>query len=183
MDQKSKKIFNFLKDKKVGVFCDDANLYQSYLKYNWRIDFKKFQNFLENHCNLQFINYYIAIPAKNDASYAGTQKFLKKIKAYVNIKEKKLKYTPVAGKIIKKGDVDIEIALDVIRAIDSLDIVILVSGDSDFHELKNYIIKDKKKNIIFWAFEKNMAWELKYCWHLYLDNFKNKILKRFKSRK
>ena len=130
---------------------------------------------LENYCDLQFINYYIIVPDKSDVVFYGTQRFLEKIKPYVILKEKKLKYTPIGGKFIKKGDVDVEITLDVVRAIDSLDVVIIVSGDSDLLELKNYVTKDKKKNIIFWAFEKNMAWELKYCWHLYLDDYKKEI--------
>ncbi|MDP3990730.1 MAG: hypothetical protein Q8P63_00250 [Candidatus Nealsonbacteria bacterium] len=57
------------------------------------------------------------------------------------------------------------------------------SGDSDLLELKNYVLNDKRKNIIFWAFEKNMAWELKYCWHLYLDDFKDEILRKFEFKK
>ncbi|MBU3964324.1 NYN domain-containing protein [Patescibacteria group bacterium] len=172
---KINKLLENLKNKKVGVFCDDSNLYHSYIKYRWRIDIKRFREFLEAHCDLQFINYYIAVPDKSDAVYFGTQKFLKNIKPYVTVKEKRLKYTPMAGKFMKKGDVDVEIVLGVVREIDDLDIVIIVSGDSDFYELKNYIVKDKGKNIIFWAFEKNMAWELKYCWHLYLDDYKKEI--------
>jgi len=175
IDQKTEKLLNLLKNKKVGVFCDDSNLYHSYLKYGWRVNFEKFRKFLESHCDLRFINYYIAVPDKSDVTFSGTQKFLEKIKPYVTLKEKKLKYTPVAGKFVKKADVDVEITLDVVRTIENLDVVIIVSGDSDLLELKNYVTKDKKKNIIFWAFEKNMAWELKYCWHLYLDDYKKEI--------
>lgn len=175
IDQKTERLLSFLKNKKVGVFCDDSNLYHSYLKYGWRLDFSKFRKFLENYCNLQFINYYIAIPDKSDVTFSGTKKFLEKIKSHVAVKEKKLKYTPVSGKFVKKADVDVEITLDAVRTIDNLDVVIIVSGDSDLLELKNYVTKDKKKNIIFLAFEKNMAWELKYCWHLYLDDYKKEI--------
>ncbi|MDI6603354.1 MAG: NYN domain-containing protein [Patescibacteria group bacterium] len=175
MGTKIKKLLEFLKSKKVGVFCDDSNLYKSYQKYGWRVDFSKFKKLLENHCDLQFINYYIAIPNKSDAVFDGTKRFLEKIRPYVTVKEKKLKYTPVAGKFMKKADVDVEIVLDVMRYIDALDVVIILSGDSDLLELKNYVVKEKGKNIIFCAFEKNMAWELKYCWHLYLDDFKKEI--------
>ena len=79
MDIKIEKLLQNLKSKKVGVFCDDSNLYHSYQKYGWRVDFEKFNRFLEGYCNLQFINYYIAIPDKSDAVYFGTQKFLEKI--------------------------------------------------------------------------------------------------------
>ena len=29
--------------------------------------------------------------------------------------------------------------------------------------------------IVFMSYENNMAWELKYCWHLYLDKIKELI--------
>lgn len=175
MDFKTQKLLESLKSKKVGVFCDDSNLYHAYQKYGWRIDLRRFREFLEEHCELQFINYYLAIPDKSDVAYLGTKKFLGNINPYVTVKTKVLKYTPVAGKFVKKADVDVEIVLDVVRTVDSLDEVIVVSGDSDFMELKNYVVRDKKKDILFWAYEKNMAWELKYCWHLYLDDYKEEI--------
>lgn len=175
MNPRAEKLLQNLKSKRVGVFCDDSNLYHAYTKYGWRVDFSKFKKILRKYCNLQFINYYIAIPDKSDNVSAGTQRFLEKIKSCVTIKEKRLKYTPVAGKFVKKADVDVEIALDVVRTINDLDIFIILSGDSDLLELKNYVVKDRGKNIIFWAYEKNMAWELKYCWHLYLDDFKEEI--------
>lgn len=37
MDQKTEKILQSLKGKKVGVFCDDSNLYHSYKKNGWRL--------------------------------------------------------------------------------------------------------------------------------------------------
>jgi uncharacterized LabA/DUF88 family protein len=176
MRGESRKLLKKIKDKKVGIFCDDSNLYHSYDKQNWRIDFRKFKRFIKGICKLEFINYYIAIPAKNDVSYLGTQRFLKKIQPYVSVKDKKLKYISAGEKIIKKGDVDVEIVLDVIRNIEKIDVFIILSGDSDLLELKNYIFKEKKKKIIFWAFEKHMAWELKkYCWHLYLNDYKKEI--------
>lgn len=183
MDSKTEKVLQNLKDKKVGVFCDDSNLYHSYLKYEWRVDFEKFKKFLENCCNLKFIHYHIAIPNKSDFVRRGTENFLNRIQPHVTVKKKELKYTPVGGKFVKKGDTDVEIVLDVVRTIDDLDVAIIVSGDSDFYALKDYVIRDKNKNIIFWAFEKNMAWELKYCWHLYLDDYKEEFLKKFNVTK
>ena len=69
-----------------------------------------------------------------------------------------------------------EIALDVVRNIDKLDIIIVISGDSDFLELKNYVVYDKRKNIIFVSYEENMAWELRKCWHFYLNGIKDEIV-------
>lgn len=175
MDKKTEKLLQRLKNKKVGVFCDDSNLYHAYQKYGWRMDFSKFRRLLEKYCDLQFINYYIAIPNKSDMAFFGTQRFLKRIRPYVTVKEKQLKYTPVAGKFVKKGDVDVEICLDVVRTIDNLDVAIVVSGDSDLLALKNYVVGDKGKSILFAGYKENMAWELRLCWHLYLDRMKEEI--------
>ena len=175
MDEKTEKVLQSLKNKKVGVFCDDANLYHAYQKYGWRVDFEKFKEFISRYCNLQFINYYLVIPAKNDIVYHGTQRFLKKVEPFLTIKKKELKYTPVGGKVMKKGNMDVEITLDAVRTVDDLDVVIIASGDSDFLELKNYVVYDKKKNILFIGYEENMAWELRQCWHLYLNRIREEI--------
>jgi len=174
MDKKTQKLLESFKGKKVGIFCDDSNLYHSYKKYGWRIDFKKFRQLMEKSCDLQFINYYIAIPRKSDDDYKKVQNFIKKIADVVVLKKKKLKYIP-AKVVIRKGDVDVEIVLDVVRVIDDLDAVIILSGDSDFLELKNYIVYDKGKKIVFFGYEENMAWELRQCWHLYLNRVKDII--------
>jgi uncharacterized LabA/DUF88 family protein len=175
MDIKIEKLLQSLKGKRVGVFVDDSNLYHSYKKYGWRIDFGKLRNLLERYCDLQFINYHIAIPAKSDDVFRGTEIFLQKISPFVILKKKLLKYTPVAGKFMKKADTDVEITLDVVRNIDNLDVVIIVSGDSDFLELKNYVVRDKNKNILFVGYEENMAWELRQCWHLYVNRIKDEV--------
>ena len=175
MDIKIEKLLESLKDKKVGVFVDDSNLYHAYQKYGWRIDFGKLRTLLERYCDLKFINYHIAIPAKSDDAFHGTEIFLQKISPFVAFKKKLLKYTPIAGKFMKKADVDIEITLDMVRNIDNLDVVVIISGDSDFLELKNYVVKDKGKQILFVGYKENMAWELRLCWHLYLNLIKDEV--------
>lgn len=117
----------------------------------------------------------MAIPAKNDNAFYDTQRFLDKIKPFVNIKSKELKYIAVGGQLLKKGNMDIEIVLDVIRVIDNIDVVVVLSGDSDFLELKNHIVKDKRKTIVFFGYEKNMGWELRQCKHIYLEKIKDEI--------
>lgn len=171
----AKNLLEKLKNKKVGVFYDGANLYHASQKYEWQIDLKKFREFISRYCDLQFVNYYLVIPAKNDIVYHSTQRFLNKINSFLTIKKKELKYTPVGGLVEKKGNMDVEIVLDIVRTIDNLDVIIVVSGDSDFLELKNYVIKEKMKNILFMGYKENMAWELRLCWHLYINRIRNEV--------
>jgi len=179
-DQKQKfkieKILGKIKGKKVGVFCDGANLFYGRQKYGWQVDFEKFKKFLGKYCNLQFVNYYLAVPAKNDNAFYGTERFLEKIKPFVDVKNKELKYILVGGQLLKKGNMDIEIVLDVVRKADNLDVVIVMSGDSDFLGLKNYVVLEKNKGIIFFSYEKNMGWELRQCKHVYLEEIKDEII-------
>ena len=175
IEAKIKEILKSTEGKKLGVFCDGANLFYGKQKYGWQVDFEKFKKFIGQYCDLQFVNYYLAIPAKNDNAFNGTQRFLDKIKSFVNIKSKELKYIAVGGQLLKKGNMDIEIVLDTVRTIDKLDMAIVMSGDSDFLELKNYIVRDKKKKIIFLGYEKNMGWELRQCKHIYLEKIKDDI--------
>ena len=175
MNLATEKILQNLKGKKTGVFVDDSNLYHAYRKYGWRVDFGRFKNFLSQYCLLQFINYYIAIPDKEDAALSDTSKFLDKIKSFIVLRTKPLKYTTIGDKLLKKADVDVEIVIDVIRMIDQLDVIVILSGDSDFLELKNYVTRDKNKKILFVGYEENMAWELRQCWHLYLNRIKQEV--------
>lgn len=175
MNKSTEQILRKLENKKIGVFVDDSNLYHAYQKYGWRVDIGKFHKLLISHSSLEFINYYVAIPDEKDINFKNTKKFLNKIKPFVFLRSKPLKYTSNDGKILKKADFDVEITLDVVRFIDKLDVVIIASGDSDFLELKNYIVADKKKSVMFIGYEENMAWELRQCWHLYLNRIKNEV--------
>ena len=182
MDEKTEKILKSLNSKKVGVFCDDSNLYYSYKKCGWRVDFKKFKELLEKYCKLEFINYYVAIPNKADADYENVQNFINNISSFVRLKEKPLKYIYFGGHCVRKGDVDVNIVLDVVRIIEKVDVIIILSGDSDFLELKNYVVHDKNKKIIFFGYEENMAWELRQCWHVYVNRIRNKVELNIKDK-
>ena len=172
MQSELEKLLKGFRNKRIGIFVDDSNIYHAYQKYKWRMDFNKLKSFLNEYGKVCFINYYVAIPGENDANYSGTITFLNKIDNTVNIKRKKLKYILINGGVHKKGDVDIEIALDVVRNIDILDVIIIVTGDSDYLELKKYVVNEKGKEIIFMGYEENMAWELRKCKHIYINRIK-----------
>lgn len=176
LDKATAKVLIQLSKKKIGLFIDDSNLYHGYKKYGWRVDLEKLRALLEAYCHLKLVNYHIGIPAKSDESFEGTEKYLRKLQKTVIVKTKPLKYIRTGGKVVKKADVDVEIVLDVVRSIDLLDVVIVMSGDSDYLELKNYVTQDKAKEIIFMGYEENMAWELRRCHHIYLNRIKNEIM-------
>jgi len=179
MKRDLKNLLKIIKNKKAGVFIDDSNLYHAQKDAGWKVDWGKLKKFLGKYCNLLAYNYYVALPDRSDVDYKSTIAYLRYVKKAATIKTKPLKYIKVAKTVTRKGDVDVEIVLDVVRNIEKLDLVFVVSGDSDYLELKNWVVKDKKKGIVFIAFINNMAWEFKYCWHIYLDEIKDLVrLKR-----
>jgi len=161
------------KKPKAGVFIDDSNLYHAYKKVGWRIDFAKLRKILETAFDVAFINYYLAVPDKNDKAFARTMKFIRNLPKDISLKTKPLKY--LNHRQEKKGDVDVEISVDVFRTIKDLDVVIILTGDSDYKELAEFVLKDAKKKILFMGFNENMAWELRKLKHFYLDELKEAV--------
>lgn len=163
-----------MKKFKVGIFIDDSNLFYAQRKAGWRVDIQKLRKLLEKEVDVIFIHYHIALPAKWDQSYEATQKYIQKIRVGSEVIQKSLKYIRSGSAIIKKGDVDLEIALDVVANLSNIDVVILVSGDSDYVVLREYVLKQGKK-IIFLGFRENMAWEIKRGKYLFLNNLRKFI--------
>lgn len=85
------------------------------------------------------------MPKENDPSYQLTKKYIEKIKSEVEIVSKPLKYIKEGKKIIKKGDVDVDLVISVINEMERIDVVVIVSGDSDYLPLVDYLLKRGKK--------------------------------------
>lgn len=175
MDINTQKLLVSLKGKKVGVFIDSSNIYYAQKRNGWRINYKKLKDLFSKHCELSTYNFYAAVPSKKDSSYFSTKKYLDSIEKVAKLRTKPLKYIRDGNKITKKGDVDLEIVIDIFRNIKKLDVIIVVSGDSDYLELKNWVVKDNKKTIIFLGFESNTAWEIRQCLHIYLDRIRSEV--------
>jgi len=155
-----------------GIFVDDSNLFYAQKTAGWKVDLAKLKLLLQKEVRVSFIRYYLAVPEKWDLSYRGTQTYLKHLKnQHVEVRAKPVKYIKAGSKVIKKGDVDLEIALDVVRLLPNLDLVLVISGDSDYVELRNYVTENGKK-IVFMGFKHNMAWELKQGKYLLFEKIK-----------
>ncbi|MDP3934625.1 MAG: NYN domain-containing protein, partial [Candidatus Giovannonibacteria bacterium] len=170
---------------KLGIFYDNSNMFYAQKEAGWKIDFKKLKRELSGSFDIRFINLYSAVPGKGDPARESTLRYLDLVKQDVVLKTKPLKYIrtvleidgEIKEEIKKKGDVDVEITLDVVRNIADLDAIMIVSGDSDYLPLRDYIVKENNKKAVFGGFRDNMAWELttgsKY---LFFDNFKNLLV-------
>lgn len=189
MDKKAENILIKYKNKKAAVFIDDANMFHAQREIGWYIDWKKFKYFLEDNFKVKFIRYYRGIYPKSEKieqkvkqkheNYAKilkrlgidvVQRFLKKI--YLD-KEK--------TKFIYKCDFDAEIGYDIALNLEEIDLVILVSGDSDFTCFSNKLLK-QKKNFLIMCFNYKAPWEFRRIHHIFLEDIKESIIFQKKTR-
>ena len=122
-----------LKQQRVGVFVDVQNMYYSAKAlYGQKVDFGKILEIgLADRTLVRAIAYVIKTESEQE------QPFFESLKQRgLELRAKELQ-TFYDGN--KKGDWDIGIAMDVMRMVNKLDVVVLVSGDGDFAELLKHV--------------------------------------------
>lgn len=120
-------------DQRVGVFVDVQNLYYSARNiYNARINFNEvLQEAVGNRRLIRAIAYVIKADMPEEQSF-----FDALVKAGFEVRSKDLQI--FAGGH-QKGDWDVGIAMDIIKLMNKLDVVVLASGDGDFAPLLEYL--------------------------------------------
>ncbi|MCK5510215.1 NYN domain-containing protein [Candidatus Parcubacteria bacterium] len=138
-------ISRFIKGK-TYVFIDASNIFYSQQTLKWKVDYKKFKKYLEKETNLEKIYFYSGKVGDN----LKQNNFLNKLKnlGYI-VKVKEVKVIKVSSGVYeKKGNLDIELAVDLIKNINKFNSCILVSGDSDFAVLVDEMKKLKKRVVV-----------------------------------
>lgn len=122
------------KEQRVGVFVDVANMYYSAknLHKGAKVDFGKvLKEAVAGRRLIRAFAYVIRADIEPEqAFYEALEK-----QGY-EVRAKDLQVFPGGG---KKGDWDVGICIDMIKAAGRLDALILVSGDGDFVELLEYL--------------------------------------------
>src|SRR3989338_10471673 len=120
------------KDQRVGVFIDTQNMY-----YSARHLFKRkvnFKHIVEDATADRRLIRAMAYVIRTKTA-EGQPFFEALMKAGIELREKDL-IEYASGH--KKGDWDVGLTIDVVRMLDMLDVVVLVSGDGDYAPLVQY---------------------------------------------
>jgi len=130
------------------VFIDASNIYHSFKKLGWKIDFLRLEKYLKADIAIGRIYYYTAY----DPDYPKQRKFLDflEIAGYV-VKKKKVKFIKdeqLQGGGFHKGNLDVELTIDAVDNKDKFQSFVLFSGDSDFEALLKYMRYHKKFCIV-----------------------------------
>ena len=133
------------------VFIDAANIIYSQKTLGWKVDYEKLIKYFKDNCNLGKIIYYTAYDPDNQKQ----KRFLDKLEIIgIKVRKKPLKLiseTNADEEYIKKGNLDVELTIDVIEDKDKYNTIILMSGDSDFAELIKHLRKYNKESIVISA--------------------------------
>lgn len=128
---------------RVMVFIDAANIIYSLQTLKWKMDYKKLYKFFAGETDLKKAFFYTAIRRESQKDKNWVQ-FLRRIVYNVKIRFIRLTRTD-EGAIKPKGNLDGHIFIDVLDQINNFDTCVLLSGDSDFEVLIDYLRKKGKK--------------------------------------
>src|ERR1700744_6820180 len=125
----------FYPQEKLALFIDGANLYGAAKGLQFDIDYKKLVEVFARKAILVRAFYYPAV--------AGDQEFspLRPLVDWLDyngfsVVPKPLKeFTDSQGRRRVKGNMDIELAIDVMEMADNVDHIVIFSGDGDFRRL------------------------------------------------
>ena len=137
---------------RVGVFVDVQNMFYSARQLGGRLDFEKLLEVtVAGRRLVRAIAYVVTTPEVDQSKFVT----MLRQKGYeVKIKELRKRIDGSA-----KGDWDMGMAIDIVRLSESLDVVVLVSGDGDFVDLVN-LIKTKGPRVEVFSFDQNTSRDL-----------------------
>ena len=125
----------FYPQERIGLFIDGSNLYAAARALDFDIDYKRLLEHFAGKGQLVRAFYYTAL--MDDAEYSPLRPLVDWLdyNGYTMVTKPTKEFTDSAGRRKIKGNMDIELAIDVMEMAENLDHVVLFSGDGDFRRL------------------------------------------------
>ena len=125
----------FYPQERIGLFIDGSNLYAAARALNFDIDYKRLLNVFAAKGHLIRAFYYTALV--EDQEYSPIRPLIDWLdyNGYTMVTKPTKEFTDASGRRKIKGNMDIELAIDVMEMAEHLDHVVLFSGDGDFRRL------------------------------------------------
>jgi uncharacterized LabA/DUF88 family protein len=125
----------FNPQERIGLFIDGANLYAAARSLGFDIDYKRLREEFAGKARLIRALYYTALI--EDQEYSPIRPLVDWLdyNGYTLITKPTKEFTDSMGRRKVKGDMDIEIAVDLMDMADVLDHAVLFSGDGDFRRV------------------------------------------------
>src|ERR1700750_2203602 len=126
---------NFYPTERVALFIDGANLYATAKSLAFDIDYKRLLAMFRGKGQLVRALYYTALAEEQEYSSIRPLIDWLDYNGYTMVTKPTKEFVDAMGRRKIKGNMDIELAIDVLEMAEHLDHVILFSGDGDFRRL------------------------------------------------
>jgi len=125
----------FYPNERVSLFIDGANLHAAARALGFDIDYKRLLKHFQEQCHLIRAFYYTALV--EDQEYSPLRPLVDWLdyNGFTMVTKPTKEYTDSMGRRKIKGNMDIELAIDVLEMASHLNHVVLFSGDGDFRRL------------------------------------------------
>ena len=126
---------DFYPQERIALFIDGSNLYAAARALRFDIDYKRLLSVFAEQGRLIRAFYYTAL--MEDQEYSPIRPLVDWLdyNGYTMVTKPTKEFTDAAGRRKIKGNMDIELAIDVMEMAANLDHVVLFSGDGDFRRL------------------------------------------------
>ena len=125
----------FYPQERIGLFIDGSNLYAAARALNFDIDYKRLLAIFASKGQLIRAFYYTALI--EDQEYSPIRPLIDWLdyNGFTMVTKPTKEFTDASGRRKIKGNMDIELAIDVMEMAEHLDHIVLFSGDGDFRRL------------------------------------------------
>ena len=140
---------HFYSTERVALFVDGANLYATAKALGFDIDYKRLLTLFRSKSQLIRALYYTALA--EDQEYSSIRPLVDWLdyNGYTMVTKPTKEFTDALGRRKIKGNMDIELSVDAMRLSESLDHIVLFTGDGDFRALVAALqMKGKRVSVI-----------------------------------
>jgi uncharacterized LabA/DUF88 family protein len=131
----------FYPEERIALFIDGANLHAAARALGFDIDYKRLLELFGEKGRLIRAFYYTALIEEQDYSPLRPLVDWLDYNGYTMVTKPTKEFTDAMGRRKVKGNMDIELAIDVMEMAQFLDHIVLFSGDGDFRRLVEAVQK------------------------------------------
>ena len=131
----------FYPEERIGLFIDGSNLYAAARALDFDIDYKNLLEIFSSSGRLIRAYYYTALMEEQD--YLPIRPLVDWLdyNGYTMVTKPTKEFTDSTGRKKIKGNMDMELAIDVLEMAEHIDHIVLFSGDGDFKRLVDAVQK------------------------------------------
>ena len=135
----------FYKDERLALFIDGSNLYAAAKSLGFDIDYKLLRQEFMRRGKLLRAFYYTALLENDEYSPIRPLVDWLHYNGFSMVTKPAKEYTDSQGRRKVKGNMDIELAVDAMQIVETVDHIVLFSGDGDFRSLVEALQRKGRK--------------------------------------